>query len=260
MIKEFLVDNYIWILVVLLLFIMTVIGFLVDKSKNKKKEAEPVPQGPAQAPMMNPSQPQMMNGQVNYNNQPVMNQGQFAQNQAPVMNSQPIPSPVQNPVQNNGVQLSDPYKNPVQTPVLMPNGMSQPIENVQAPEAYQPLSEQTPSFGSQPVQGPVPNTPVVFPTPVNSESVSVQPVQMNYNQPVTPQMQPMMNQAPIQNSNEMAGPGFMNQQPQMIPNPPVNGPIPSPMPNPGMNNTIPTPVNPQMNGGYVYNPQNNNQM
>ena len=35
-IKEFLLDNYIWILVVILLSIITVIGFLADKNRGGK--------------------------------------------------------------------------------------------------------------------------------------------------------------------------------------------------------------------------------
>ena len=37
-IKDFLIENYIWILVVILLCIITVIGFLADKKKTKKEK------------------------------------------------------------------------------------------------------------------------------------------------------------------------------------------------------------------------------
>ncbi|MBQ8219281.1 MAG: hypothetical protein IJZ79_05960 [Bacilli bacterium] len=54
-IKQFLLDNYIWILVVILLLIITIIGFLADKKKgqNKKKDAEqpqPMPVNNQQVP------------------------------------------------------------------------------------------------------------------------------------------------------------------------------------------------------------------
>ena len=39
-IKEFLLDNYIWILVVILLSIITIIGFLADKKKGPKKSKQ----------------------------------------------------------------------------------------------------------------------------------------------------------------------------------------------------------------------------
>ena len=240
MIKEFLIDNYIWILVVILLTIVTIIGFLVDKNKNKKKEAEPTPQNPVPGPTLNPI-PAGMNNGMPYNNGQMMNQGPM-QNPTPMMNNQPQNMP------NNGVQMSEPYKNPVQTPVLMPGEgpvNPQPVENISMNQMtepmYQPLSEQTPHFPQQ--------QPVNIPTPVNNP-LPVQPVGMNYNQQMNPQMQPM---------NQMPN----NGQPQMIPNPMGNAPMPNPMPNNGMNNTIPTPINNQVNGmnnGYVYNPQNNNQM
>ena len=37
-ISEFIKDNYIWFLVILLIAIITVIGFLADKNNGKKKE------------------------------------------------------------------------------------------------------------------------------------------------------------------------------------------------------------------------------
>ena len=37
-IKDFLIDNYIWILVIILITIITIIGFLADKKKSGKKE------------------------------------------------------------------------------------------------------------------------------------------------------------------------------------------------------------------------------
>ena len=37
-IKDFLLDNYIWIVVVIILCIITVIGFLADKTRTKKEK------------------------------------------------------------------------------------------------------------------------------------------------------------------------------------------------------------------------------
>ena len=40
-IKDFLIDNYIWIIVIILITIVTIIGFLADKKKNENKNEAP---------------------------------------------------------------------------------------------------------------------------------------------------------------------------------------------------------------------------
>lgn len=59
-IKDFLIDNYIWILVVILITIVTIIGFIVDKKKSGSKKENP------QVPMPN---------NQNIGNQQTINQG-----------------------------------------------------------------------------------------------------------------------------------------------------------------------------------------
>ena len=70
-IKEFLIDNYIWIIVVIVLLIITIIGFLADKKKGK----DPKVGAPQPSPVPNNAAPA---GPINY--QPV----------APNQNVQPL--------------------------------------------------------------------------------------------------------------------------------------------------------------------------
>lgn len=67
-IKEFLLDNYIWIIVVILLSIITVIGFLADKKKTpKKKKGESSPMNPGDVASANTAP-------INYQSTPTLNQ------------------------------------------------------------------------------------------------------------------------------------------------------------------------------------------
>ena len=71
-IKDFLIDNYIYILVVILLIIITIIGFLADKNKNKgtkKKnvlQEQPMPNNANMQPINYQANPQQMAGSMNY--------------------------------------------------------------------------------------------------------------------------------------------------------------------------------------------------
>ena len=258
-IKDFLLDNYIYIIVVIVLIIITIIGFLADKKKNETKKAEGAPQpNPGVAPVnntpitYNPGVTMMPNsGNMNtpvmpVNNQMVNNMNQNVGSVEPM----PMPGPINvNPVpqpQMNNVVSPQPVE-------PMNSGMAYPSEPM-----YQPLAEQQPHFE---------NVAPVMPTP---GPMNVNPQMVNNMAPM-PTMEPMnnMNMAPnpvpepqpvampnvvMPNNVNMGVPnngmGF-NQNPMPIPNP-VENTVPNPI-------TPPQPVNPSP-VGFVYGPgQNNNQ-
>ena len=81
-IKDFLIENYIWILVIILITIITIIGFLADKKKNGKKGTEQPVSNPNNndgqqinnaAPIQYNAQDQFMSNQMNNNNNLEMN-------------------------------------------------------------------------------------------------------------------------------------------------------------------------------------------
>lgn len=269
-IKDFLIDNYIWIIVVILLIIITIIGFLADKKKVKEpKNGAPVP---------NNLPPSNMNGNgqaapMNY--QPVTNQidgnVQNNQNQAlgQLPNSTVAPVNVVNQPNDNNIMNSN--INPVVANANNPLGNVstvaptpvEPINNsVVNPEPmYQPLSEQKPSFSATNMNSPlVSNQTSVTPVPVsNNENV------IN-NQPV--QAEPMANSipSPIPNVIPNQMPGSVNVNPVPIPTPTSPIPVPQPLPNANdvnnsvanlNNNTIPNTVPTPQPINFVYGQQNN---
>jgi len=111
-IKDFLLDNYIWFLVVILLCIVTVIGFLADRKRSKKvKENE-------------------------NKNQNVPNNNGVAMNyqQQPQMNYQPLSQTEQN---NMGMMYSNQNMNNLQDNMQVNNTIPQPNnnQNVVMPQA-----------------------------------------------------------------------------------------------------------------------------
>lgn len=305
-IKDFLIDNYIWIIVIILITIITIIGFLADKKKGeKKKEGIQNPnsnnmamnnqqQMQYQQPMMGIQEQTNSNMGMNYNNPIPQMQNGFNQN---MMSSQNV-SPV----------VTEPT--PVAINVMPTNNMNQmnnpmPVENVvprvEQEPMYQPLSEQKPIIAPQPIPNfsePANNIPqpVIPNAPQSLSNMGQTPVetslpQMNVNQPMQFNSEPLMNQVPNYNiSNNVSQMGMDNSQ--MLPNMNQNITIPQPI----NNTTIPTPQpvmvqpimnninnNPQMMGeqsynqpvqqshiestvnqssqpiSFVYGPQNNNQ-
>lgn len=257
-IKDFLIENYIWIIVIILITIVTVIGFLADKNKEKKKakgakstianeKTTPQPlstmnnqptnidyQAPLQyqQPQETPSNLQMNNNMgmdFNVMNTTVkpLNRMDFSTNE-----TQPIitqPQPLQ-PIDNQVGLMNNP----------------QPVENVapniQQESMYQPLSEQKPIIAPQ----PVPNFSAMQ-SPVNNGFNQVQPMPVNNIQPesnpynvIPPVSQPINGQPemimPEQVLNQTQI--YNNMQPQIQSNDNNFTGMPT------NNTTIPQPVNP----------------
>ena len=249
-IKDFLIDNYIWIIVVILLVIITVIGFLADKKKNRE------PKNSGTAPV--PNNPPTTNGEVPaapMNYQPTQNEVVAV---APNTNIvEPIPAQVPN---NQAVAVADVAPNNIMssnqsvTPVAPVT--VEPINNVNAvkPEPmYQPLAEQKPSFA--PAQNNIVNVEPMLNQPVLNSQVA--PVTPNAN----PKQQPL-NPMPSQFS------GNVNTNPAPIPTPSVQAPIPEPIPNPmvnnqnvvtGNNNGVPSQTTMPQSVNFVYGAQQINQ-
>ena len=120
-IKQFLLDNYIWILVIILISIVTIIGFLADKKKNDKKKENAAQQQPSNENNLAPMQYQ--------------EQSQSAANTMGMNNALGFPLPQQSTQINN-------MANPQPTsPFMMntPNNL-QAVENVmQSQENQQPF-------------------------------------------------------------------------------------------------------------------------
>ena len=184
-IKEFLLDNYIWIIVVILLLIITVIGFLADKKKGPKKEKQP-PQPTGYTPQANQmpinyqniqptSQPQPINYQFQepVNNNQLNNQnfnnpanfGTIPNNVVtPNNNINMFESPNYNQGQiNNEINSNQNFNEPLNQNVTPYSNYNNPVPVEQinqntTPQAtepmYQPLSEQVPSFAPREVTIP----------------------------------------------------------------------------------------------------------
>lgn len=185
-IKEFLLDNYIWILVVILLSIITVIGFLADKNRGgktgKQKKQSASNQPPQNVGPMNYqiNQTQTPPQPVNYQNPPMMNNqnimvGDMVPNQMPTnpinygpMPNQPIPEINQAPLNPNSINPmpnNDQFNN--NNPLNQNNSINPNVNNptpvepinqfnfVNSEPMYQPLSEQTPTF--QPYESQIMN-------------------------------------------------------------------------------------------------------
>ena len=287
-IKDFLIENYIWILVIILITIVTVIGFLADKKKNgKKNDNQPVP-NPAPndeqpmnhiTPIQYNTQEQLMQNQMNNNNN-LMNQGNF-NNPMPQQNPNNgmINTPNTNNENNLGINNITPLE-PISTmPVGVNNTMNNPspIENIipnniQEP-MYQPLSEQTPVIQPR----PVPNfnnfsnnnqemvTPIENALNQSNPNYISQMGQPNFNQPNIMQdsMQSEQVLNPISGFNNMPNPmpaSMNNSNINMSNYNQNNTTIPEPV------NSVPTPqpVNPQpimqsmYNNGPVMQPNNFN--
>ena len=168
-IKDFLIDNYIYILVVILLIIITIIGFLADKKKNKEKKV-----------IHNDGNMQSINYQANLqqimeensmnnmrmNVQPInlvqvpngmANSNQFNQNLNQFDNlqnnniSQSVPIQMMQSV-NNNFGDSSVNNNNLNTYVAPVENINQ-VSMVQPEPMYQPIGEQSQAFNSiEPIQ------------------------------------------------------------------------------------------------------------
>ena len=234
-IKDFLIENYIWLLVIILITIVTIIGFLADKKRGGKKEKN-VQQTTPQNVNNQPVNPQLMNNQQLNNQSPIqyqqpqdiqsnqmnnnmgMNFNNMNTTVRPLnqMNNQQTMTTEPQPMMYTMPQAMQPMSNPVET-INNP----QPVENI-APNIvqepmYQPLSEQKPVIAPQ----PVPNFSNMQ-APVNTESNQVQPMPANQVQSETNTLNVISSVSPTmipQSESMMAEPTLntipmYNSQPQ----------------------------------------------
>ena len=276
-IKDFLIDHYGYIIIVIILTIVTIIGFLADRKTGgtrKSKGAQqpdmnpngytpptgtaPITYNPnsQMVPGMTPNMTQMptqaINPQMNALNNVPNNQN---------MNVNSVPEPMN---QNLNMNMSMPTAVGNNAPVSLPNA-PQPVEpmnqvtNVTPEPMYQPVSEQKPVIAPvDPMQNintiqPVQDTVMSPQNVANAQAVpTINPVgsvpNMTPNMIPTPEPTPMINQNQVNMPNQ--GGSIPTPQPVPIPNP-VGNTVPSPI-NP------PQPTNPQP-VSFVYGaPQNNN--
>ena len=201
-IKQFLIDNYIWILAIILITIITIIGFLADKKKSgKKNEIPPQPIAPAgsienQTTMQSQDNSQIQNQMNQQPNNMVMPQNsmntmnQMAPNGAGQINTT---IPEQSIVQT---QQQMPQAN-TQPTVIDTMNIPQPVENIpphiETEPMYQPLSEQKPVIEPK----IIPNYTTIQNPTMTEQSISVPPVEQNFN---NMQQQPIV-QSMIQEHN-----------------------------------------------------------
>lgn len=238
---QFLLDYYVWILVVLGVMIITIIGFLVDSKQKRKKKEKEESNIPSEVKTVEPL-PETTTQEV-----------------APVMEAknEPVPAVVDNVIGGNGV-----YTNPQTVNSAVVQQPAQPIANsnvstvqnasTQNVNPNLTLGEQKPHF--EPREVPMPtqnnmsvNPQVVSPQPVKAVSIN-QPIANNtMPQQVNPQMvkpvQPayvntqnvnQVNSQPVQqmpqNSQNVAQNkvNYANQQP--VANPSIPRPVPGVVP------------------------------
>lgn len=251
-IVDFLIANYHWILAIILLTIITIIGFLADKKKNDKKKENTTPMPPQNNNSMTIKQ-QPMQYQPEIQNQMTHQQNMMPNN----MNNGPINQDLNINQMGNGM-MNQPNDNQSMGTIPQPmtsilthqnnnNQMNnpQPVENIAPKEIqepmYQPLDEQKPHFAPQ----PIPNFEAM--KEIQSESSPMMNNQMSLsnqnmiNQPPMMQVipQPMQYQPEILNQSNTQPMSNYNQNINMQDN--NNYGIPNVIPNQG---TIPQPVNP----------------
>lgn len=245
-IKQFLIDNYIWILAIILITIITIIGFLADKKKSGKKNE--IPQQPI-API------DSVNNQVQMQSQDNSQIGQNQMDQQP--NNTVMPQNSMNsmnqiaPSVAETVNTTMPEPNIIQTqqPMIQENTQPtvvetvnnpQPVENiiphVEAEPMYQPLSEQKPVIAPK----TVPNYSNMQTSTMTEQSIPANIIDPNFNnmQQSTPVM-PMQPQPIVQPMTpEQSMPTY--NIPTSIPDTNNNGTIPNAIPNTGV---MPQPIN-----------------
>ena len=264
-IKDFLMENYIYIIIIIVLVIITIIGFLADKKKNGDKR--PNTMGGNIQPGMGgnnmPYQPQQpnVNMPINYGQANGVAGNNMQYN--PVANTPPIsPLPITPVGPENGI-APQPINNVVTPAPVTPIA---PIGPVPEPMNMQPVPNQTDGMNYnapgpvEPLNVAMNNPSEALYQPLSEQKPSFTPVEPNVNMmnnqmaPSAPE--PMINQVPIQ----PISPEPMNMQPAAAPMP---NPMPAqPMPNQG-GNTIPNPITPPQPVSpepinFTYGNQNNN--
>lgn len=229
-IKEFLIANYIWILVIILLAIVTIIGFLAEKSrtekKDEKKKQEQQTTPPVQVGIPQQQSIQMQpvnNDQFNMQYQGMgmqqpMQQMAMMPQQQDMLNKQMMSNVANNQMvyQDSSNQMNFQMPNDMQmgqnnvhSGVVVPVNNQSIVENTTQLEntsSYQPLSEQTPKFAPQPV--------------LNFNSVSESNIQASesYSMPVEQNVSAMQQPVQIEQMNQMPQSMMQSQfvQPQSM--------------------------------------------
>ena len=265
-IKEFLVGNYGYIIAVIILIIITIVGFLADK-KGKTASKDILPNNNPNPGNVSPDQP----AANNINNQPINNMAVGnGFGQAPIQPEQSnnlniLPGNIQGTIISQNMNMT-PNQVPVEpTPVA-------PVNNsmMNAPEPmYQPLSEQKPVIAPaepmpinivpnpvEPVNNSMMNAPEPMYQPLSEQKPVIAPVEpinniQNFNQN---QANNPINFGPV-NSN-LNAPNMMNtNNPGIIPAPQV-GTSPAPIPTPQPVPVSPVPIpNPQQVPNMPTGPQ-----
>ena len=260
-ISEFIKDNYIWFLVILLIAIITVIGFLADKNNGKKKEknakgnkdvnkgnfsmqVQPNNINDSLNTMAPPSNleinniPSNSNLQGNTVPQPLNVQpiNTIASNQEPMVNNMTRPN--YDNSKSNNVNVSTNFNQLDKTVNPIPNfeNINQPVSPIpnfgQTNQSVSPIS----NFGQAVVQEPVSNLGSV--TPITNQVPNFEKPMQQVN-PV-----PNFSYQTVNNNNSLDAQSITqpNNQNIGVPN--------------AVNQDM---VNPTMNsGGFVYSPQQNN--
>lgn len=254
-IKDFLIDNYIWILAIILITIVTIIGFLADKKKGGKKKENQVtpPQNMINQPANDQAPMQYQQPPVDQQQNQMNNNMGFNYNNSN-MGTQPI-SQMNNTVNNMQPMSTEPQVIPSMTNQTFSMTNPQPVDNIvnnAIPEPmYQPLSEQKPIIKPQNIPNfnnvqsnnnqelNINQTPVesLVENAQNGENMLNSNIQAPYVnlQPTSPVI-PQYNQQTYNNPNQMMQAENNNSivTPNFIPNSittpePVN-PIPMPQP------------------------------
>lgn len=279
-IMEFMMDNFVWILVVLLLTIVTIIGFLVDKKKNDKKKNEQVNGMNVQnysAPVNGGGQNFSQNMQpVNFNSQPVNTNGNMVNN---MMNGNNFPNnSIKQPMMSGNDNMVQSVTPPSSLQNFQPQMFSEPVSTpvVEQQNAMQPqMVTQIPIQEPEPMmQQPVTNTPYVNPMPefMQQNKVMYQPNQqvMQVNtvqpEPIYQNNPVSMQSVPSAENNQMVQPQMNVPQMSNVQMP--QGPASVNMPNNGYNNAPNQPMSTQpaynqqtqfQPVNFVYGNQNSNQ-
>jgi len=252
----FLMDNYIWILVVIVLIIITIIGFLADKNKTKEKKEikESTPVSQVDMPTF------IHDGNVS-TQKDLLQQESSAGNEEPkVVENNP-----QNNILNNTMPEQNKVENNLPQPMMTNNNQglnSQPIQNTIHGPMSTPMGVNTtipqpmniPQM--QPQQQPIVMNNYTEQMPVNNLNTNISNNQSNY---VNNGMQqtPIVNNQNINNSQQYGGQQYgmnpnqniykeqmpVNNNSGMVSSP-IQNTIPGPMSTPmGVNTTIPQPMN-----------------
>ena len=233
----FLMDNYIWILVVIVLIIITIIGFLADKNKTKEKKEiqESTPVSQVDMPTF------IHDGNVS-TQKDLLQQESSAGNEEPKVVENNLPQPMM--TNNNQGLNSQLIQNTIPGPMPTPMGVNTTIPQ---PMNVPPM---------QPQQQPIVMNNYTEQMPINNLNTNISNNQSNY---VNNGMQqtPIVNNQNINNSQQYGGQQYgmnpnqniykeqmpVNNNSGMVSSP-IQNTIPGPMSTPmGVNTTIPQPMN-----------------